>query len=325
MFSTVQDTVLQLLPSRRRNSGSGWISFNAVCCVHRGHNPDSRSRGGLIANTDGTVTYHCFNCQFKVSHRPGWALGYKFRRFLSWLGADENTISRLVIEAVRVRELQGIPELEPEPAATVITPRNMPANLAPLDHDPAALAYVQERKIDWQRYGLMTSSQAEYNLNRRIIIPFTWQDQLIGYSARAWDPAVRPKYHSNYDAGYVYNLDQQLNTAKFVIVTEGPFDAMSINGVAILSNNCSEAQAELIEQLNKEIIVVPDRDRAGQQLISAALDYGWSVSFPVWQETCKDVNEAVVRYGAVFVLKSILAETQTSKLKIILKRKRLYN
>lgn len=47
-MTAVQDAVLQLLPSRRRSSGSGWISFNAVCCVHRGHNPDSRSRGHLL-------------------------------------------------------------------------------------------------------------------------------------------------------------------------------------------------------------------------------------------------------------------------------------
>jgi hypothetical protein len=59
-------------------------------------------------------------------------------------------------------------------------------------------------------------------------------------------------------------------------------------------------------------------------LINDAIEYGWSVSFPVWQETCKDINEAVVKYGQLFVIKSILDAKETGKLKIELK-KRLYN
>ena len=75
----------------------------------------------------------------------------------------------------------------------------------------------------------------------------------------------------------------------------------------------------------REVIVVPDRDRAGVKLIDNAIEYGWSVSFPVWQETCKDINEAVVKYGRLFVLKSIIDAKESSKLKIELMKKRLYN
>jgi DNA primase len=99
---------------------------------------------------------------------------------------------------------------------------------------------------------------------------------------------------------------------------------MSVNGVAILGSECSEPQAEIIDGLAREVIVVADRDRAGTKLITDAIEYGWSVSFPVWQETCKDINEAVVKYGRLFVIKSILAAKETSKLKIELMRKRLY-
>ena len=52
-------------------------------------------------------------------------------------------------------------------------------------------------------------------------------------------------------------------------------------------------------------------------------EYGWSVSYPVWHETCKDVNEAVVKYGKLFVLKAILAGKEISRLKIELKKKKL--
>jgi hypothetical protein len=69
---------------------------------------------------------------------------------------------------------------------------------------------------------------------------------------------------------------------------------------------------------------VADRDRAGTKLINDAIEYGWSVSFPVWQETCKDINYAVVKYGRLFVIKSILDAKETGKLKIELMRKKLY-
>ena len=78
-----------------------------------------------------------------------------------------------------------------------------------------------------------------------------------------------------------------------------------------------------------EVIVVADRDRAGSKLITQAIEYGWSVSFPLWQREgariCKDVSEAVEMYGKLFVLKSIINAKETSKLKIELMRKKLYN
>jgi hypothetical protein len=325
MLTAVQDAVLQLLPTRRRRSPSGWTSFNAVCCHHRGETADTRGRGGLMTNPDGGFSYHCFNCNFKISYRPGWHLGYRFRRWLTWFGADDNLVQRLVIEAVRVKDLVGEVKEQPEAVEVTFRPRSLPDDVRLVDEDPVAVEYCRARAIDLDRYPLLASQRTDHNLNRRVIIPFTWQGNLIGYTSRAWDPQVKPKYYSQYEPNYVYNMDQQQPDSKFVIVTEGPFDAMSIDGVAVLSNECSETQADIIDSLNREIILVPDRDRAGTRLINNALDYGWSVSYPVWHETCKDVNEAVVRYGKLFVLKSVLDSRETGRLKIELKRKRLYS
>ena len=105
---------------------------------------------------------------------------------------------------------------------------------------------------------------------------------------------------------------------------EGPFDAMSVDGVALNGSEVSDQQAELIDRLQREVIVVPDADRAGSKLVDRAIELGWTVSFPVWLETCKDINEAVVKYGKLFVIKAILAARESSKLKIELKKKKLY-
>ena len=330
MLNIISDFIKGILPTKKKTTPSGWTSFNGVCCLHNGESPDTRGRGGLTANPDGSVSYHCFNCNFKASYQPGRHLTFKFRKLLKWLGADDTDIKRLVIEAIRVRELVAPEEVKQEEEEEKIDfkARDLPddaENLVALDYVHPALEYCVARKIDLDKYAFYATRREQYNLHKRIIIPFIWQGKTIGYTARAVEETVKPKYHSNYEPNFVFNTNNQLPDSKFVIVCEGPFDAMSIDGVAVLNNECNETQADIIESLGKEVIVVADRDRAGARMINNALEYGWSVSFPVWLETCKDVNEAVVKYGKLFVLKTILDSKHSSKLKIELMKKRLYN
>ena len=330
MLNIISDFIRSILPVKKKTTPSGWTSFNGVCCPHNGESADARGRGGLTANPDGSVSYHCFNCNFKASYQPGRHLTFKFRKLLKWLGADDTDIKRLVIEAIRVRELVAPEEVKQEEEEEKIDfkARDLPddaENLVALDYVHPALEYCVARKIDLDKYAFYATRREQYNLHKRIIIPFIWQGKTIGYTARAIEENVKPKYHSNYEPNFVFNTNNQLPDSKFVIVCEGPFDAMSIDGVAVLNNECNETQADIIESLGKEVIVVADRDRAGARMINNALEYGWSVSFPVWLETCKDVNEAVVKYGKLFVLKTILDSKHSSKLKIELMKKRLYN
>jgi hypothetical protein len=344
MLNTIQDAVRLILPGKRKtNSSSGWISFNAVCCHHNGESADTRGRGGIMMNSDGGVSYHCFNCNFKASYQPGRHLTYKFRKLLSWLGADDNTVKRLTIDAIRVKELiapEQLVQSEPESEIT-FKARPLPDEAqsfqalntfytlndnqdVPKEWHTAVL-YAASRGVDLSRYEFYWTPETAYNLNKRIIIPFTWNNEPIGYSARSVEDGVKPKYFTQHEPNYVFNVDRQLPTSRFVIVCEGPFDAMAIDGIAILGNEISEHQAEIIDRLGRQVIVVPDTDRPGRKMVDAALEYGWDVSFPVWQESCKDINEAVSKYGKLFVLKSILASVETSKLKIELYKKRIYN
>jgi hypothetical protein len=330
MLNIISDFIRSILPVKKKTTPSGWTSFNSPCCVHNGESPDTRGRGGLTSNPDGSVSFHCFNCNFKASYQPGRHLTFKFRKLLKWLGADDTDIKRLVIEAIRVRELVAPEEVKQEAEEEKIEfkVRELPedaVSLVALDYVHSALEYCVARKIDIDKYAFYATRQEQYNLHKRIIIPFIWQGRTIGYTARAIEENVKPKYHSSYEPNFVFNTNNQLADSKFVIVCEGPFDAMSIDGVAVLNNECNETQADIIESLGREVIVVADRDRAGARMINNAIEYGWTVSFPVWLETCKDVNEAVVKYGRLFVLKTILDAKQTSKLKIELMKKKLYN
>ena len=342
MLNSIQDAVKLILPAKRKtNSTSGWISFMAPCCHHNGESADTRGRGGMILNADGGTSYHCFNCQFKASYVPGRHLTYKFRKLLGWFGASENEIKRLVIDAIRVKDIVSPDTVIEEVEPIDFKPRPLPDEAQDFftlntfytlndDKDVPqgyhnAVLYISNRLIDFQKYPFYWTPETQYNLHKRVIIPFTWKGNIIGYSARAFDDTVKPKYHSNYETNYVFNVDKQKHDSKFVIVSEGPFDAMAVDGVAVLSNECSEIQADIIDSLGREVIVVPDGDKSGKKLIDDALEYGWSVSFPIWQKDYKDVSEAVEKLGKLFVLKSIIEAKETGRLKIELLRKRLYN
>ena len=330
MLNIISDFIKGILPTKKKTTPSGWTSFNAPCCPHNGESADTRGRGGLTANPDGSVSFHCFNCNFKASYQPGRHLTFKFRKLLKWLGADDTDIKRLVIEAIRVRELVAPEEVKAEAEEEKIEfkARDLPEdaeNLVALDYVHPALEYCVTRKIDLDKYAFYATRQEQYNLHKRIIIPCIWQGKTIGYTSRAFTDGVKPKYYSHYEPNFVFNTNNQQPDSKFVIVCEGPFDAMSIDGVAVLNNEVNETQADIIESLGREVIVVADRDRAGAKMLNNAVEYGWSASFPVWQETCKDINEAVVKYGKLFVLKTILDSKESSKLKIELMKKKLYN
>jgi|TARA_R110000803_G_scaffold180135_1_gene242535 hypothetical protein len=341
MLDTIQQAFLQLLPVRRKSTQTGWISFNAVCCTHNGETPDRKGRGGIKTN-DGAVSYHCFNCGYTASFIPGRHLSFKFRKLLSWLGADDLTIRHLVISAIRLKELVAPEELEKAQVEEIkFVARQLPDGSVSLTswmtqmiEDNTCLIppqlsqgveYLNNRCIDTTKYEFYFTDSKSYNYHRRIIIPYYYEGKIVGSSARALDDTVKPKYWSDHPADYVFNLDKQHKDSKFVIVVEGPFDAMSIDGVSIQGSEISDTQAELIDRLQREVVVVPDTDRAGRKLVDRAIELGWTVSYPVWQETCKDLNEAVIKYGKLFVLKSILEARETSRLKIELKKKRLYS
>lgn len=353
MLDSIQQSVLQLIPSKRKTTQNGWISFNAVCCPHNGETRDTRGRGGVIIN-GSAISYSCFNCGYKANYIVGRHLNFKFRKLLTWLGADEATIRRLVIDAVRVKELVEPQSIEIQEQKVEFDERPLPDGSMSISEWASFIAvqspdyvipsqvvdavdYIHNRGIDLnpitKKYEFYLTDTTAYNLHRRIIIPYLHEGKIVGYTARGLDGDIKPKYHASRPSDYVFNLDNQKKDWKFVIVCEGEFDAMSVDGVSVSGFDMSDAQLDQIDALGREVIVVPDfdiktnpdtgkRSWAGRKLVDRAIEAGWSVSFPIWAETEKDINAAVVRYGKLFVLKSILDAKETTKLKIELKKKK---
>jgi len=321
-MQSIEQIVRSHLP-RTKTSGE-WTSHDAVCCAHRGESPDRRGRGGIKFNSDGSFGIHCFNCGFSTGWRPGQLLGFKLKKWLSWLGVDATVIAALNLWCLDQRNDAVIQE-ELERRSVDLKRYALPPNAVPLDQceDARIAQYLTDRGIDIERYPFYYSSERTADLSNRVIVPFYYQRQLVGYTARSIMPTQRVKYYMQADAGnLVFNLDRQNYERRVVVVCEGPFDALSIDGVAVMHNEISSTQAQLIHDLHKQTIIVPDGDAAGFKLIQSALEYEFSVSFPNYLETCKDINEAAVRFGAVYVVKDILANTETNPTRIRLRAKK---
>ena len=123
---------------------------------------------------------------------------------------------------------------------------------------------------------------------------------------------------------YVYGLDEQRHNKVFTIVCEGQIDAIHVEGCALGGSEVSEQQAMLLNKLQKQIIIVPDRDKAGSKLISQAIELGWSVSMPEWSQDISDIGDAVNKYGRLYTLYSIVTGAEESSLKIKLRQKKWF-
>lgn len=320
---TIVDAIYSYLPAKRKNTPSGWTKFNAVCCHNNGTSKDTRQRAGVIKTGEG-LSYHCFNCGYKTSYQPGRHLTRKMRHLMSWLGMPDDLVNKLALEALKIESDQQeiekitIPNFVEKP----LPEESLTVEQAVIKYPEAGISvaeYILSRSLDITDYDFRWSPE----FPDRVIIPFYYQGKIVGYTGRKITEG-KPKYLSEQTPGYVFNLDNQLDTREFVIVVEGPLDAISIDAVAILGADIMDKQALLINRLGKKIIVVPDRDTDGQRTVKAALANGWGVSMPDWPEGVKDTNDAVRKLGKLYTLYSILNSAEFNDLKIQLRMKKWF-
>jgi len=297
---------------------TGWISGNGVCCVHQGNRPDRRKRGGLLI-TDQSVSYHCFNCAYTASWHPGVQLSEKFKKLLTWLHVPDDVITQCVFSAFNLKNQDytgTLPNLAPTffnkdlpPGARLI--KDWAAD--PPDRLAAILEYLIRRGLNTDDYPWYWSDRSGWS--HRLIIPYYYQGRIVGFTARMIGEGPN-KYISESQPGYLFNIDRQTYDRQFVVVCEGQIDAICVDGVAYMGNHISAQQQHQINRLQREVIVVPDRDTTGQMIIDQAVENEWAVSMPDWHAGIKDINDAVLRYGRLYTLWSIYHAREYSRLKI---------
>ena len=316
--------ILSYLPSKHKTTSSGWISFDAPCCIHNGESQDKRSRGGMRQNEDDW-SYHCFNCGFTASFTPGRPVSYKARRFLDWIGVDNVDIERLNLESLKRKSLLDL-----------TTERNQIRQVDVAFEEtavPEGVELIDPSSTDHQRYVDYLSKRnivlaypflvdKQRKPRDRIVIPYTYKGRIVGHTSRYLDDRM-PKFINSQQPGYVFGYDLQKPNWTSAIVVEGIFDALSISALAVMHDEISPQQVQMLKQLKRRIIVVPDQDKAGLRLIDRAVENKFEVSIPDWPDDVKDVNDAVVKYGVTSTLLQIHKNAEKSKIKIEMFKKRL--
>lgn len=315
--------ILSTIPGKKKNTSSGWISFNAICCTHFGHKSDRRSRGGI--KIDGSNwTYHCFNCNYKCNFILGKSISVKARQLLKWCGIDEIEIQRWSLESLQHKDILDF--TKPKQKVKIKFKDHTLPEAELLDKNNTQhkvyVDYITNRGISIDDYPFLITPNESGRMSNRVIIPYTYKNKIVGHTSRFLDNRV-PKYLNEQQQGYVFNIDMQKPDWQVCILVEGIFDALSIDGVAVMHDDISNEQAQLLSTLNRTIIVVPDRDKSGLKLCDRALELGYQVSLPNWDIDVKDTNDAVVKYGKLPTLISILQCATTSKIKIELQRKKI--
>ena len=331
-MNEILSTLLALLPPNRKNTSGGWVSFNAVCCHHKGEKPDSRKRGGVKVDGDAW-TYHCFNCGFKAGWSPGKLLSSNTKSLFKWLGLSDTDVGKLNLVAMKHQE--NMPNVAkvlnfdlkemalPDGTMSVMDWINtgyLPDVADDIGRIVDYIVSIRGMELDW--YNWMWSPAPGYA--DRVLIPFYDNNKIVGYTGRKITDG-KPKYLTESQSGYIFNLDRQDRDRKFIIALEGQFDAIAIDGVAIMTNEPNDTQVARLQATGKEIICVPDRDRPGAKMLKHAIKNNWSVSLPPWGDDVKDVADAVKKYGRLYVLATILHYRVAGEIKINLLKKKLEN
>lgn len=319
---SLYDDIVALVPNGK-TTPNGWVSFNAVCCHHRGEKRDTKRRGGIKRTDDGGATYHCFNCDYKASWRPGRNLGQRMRDLLSWMGATDDQVNRIAFECMKTESGHTASKVIAVPD---FIPRAFPENSQKITEELIlrdervipVVEYLDSRGLSIYEHDFYWSDAGGFK--DRMIIPMTVNHKQVGYIARKITDG-KPKYITEHPAHIVFNLDNQAWENKFVLLFEGSIDALLLGGIATLTNEVSPEQALQINALGKQVIVVPDQDAPGRKLINHAIKNEWSVAFPNWPEDVKDAGDAVSKYGRLTTLISILMNVESNPLKIQLRMK----
>jgi hypothetical protein len=255
----------------------------------------------------------------------GRTISAKTRNLLVWCGIDDQQVKRWSLESLQHKDLIDFTQPAKQKVKIKFNEHKLPDGEIVDNNNPlhkVYAEYLQSRKIDSSDYPFLITPYEKGRMSNRVIIPYTYKNKIVGHTSRFLDNKT-PKYINEQQHGYVFNIDMQKPEWSVCIVTEGIFDALSIDGVAVMHDDINSDQALLLSTLNKQIILVPDRDKTGLALCDRALELGYSVSLPNWDEDVKDVNDAVVKYGKLPTLLSILQCATNSKIKIEMQRKKI--
>ena len=240
-----------------------------ICCpVHGESNPSM----GISAEKQ---VCHCFSCGFKGNF-PWLLFKSQPDRFRSYAEAEEYFDERYELEHHRVSERTlNIPRYETtlKPKITKSGSKEIPLyTIAPFKSGKETYKYFYDRGFDKE-------DVKEFMIGRdlkskTVTIPiFNLEDKLVGvigrYISKNRKHNERYKIYSFERGKLTYPLNKFEPINDTMIIVEGSFDAIRMHKIgykntqAIMSNNMTVEQANLIADLVDTVIYIGDNDKQG--------------------------------------------------------------
>lgn len=304
-------------------NADGWLPILCKVCNDHGH---KGMRGGFLFTSDA-VMYHCFNCAHKAGYSSNQTepLSKKMLTVLKAFSVPDEEIQQLNFQILQRADSLGFNANKKQERAlrTEVQEVHLPKTCIPLkDVDDTnvwkqiAELYLKEiRGIDPTSYPFLlslkefdTTNKTNEKWDKRLIIPCYKNDKLIYYEGRDLTQKAKKKYVGAEvpKSNMMYGFDKlHIDHKKPLFVVEGFFDAFVIDGVAVFGNVIYKEVLYYLNSSPRTKIVIPDRYGDGYKLAEQALNQGWKISTPKIGN-CKDINEAVLKYGKLYVIKSIM-------------------
>jgi hypothetical protein len=313
-----------LLPASPSSRG-----FYPVLCKVCNDHGRKGLRGGFRFDTGGVVGYHCFNCSHAAKFDPdviktkrSKKISHKMRQVLDGFGIPIDEVKEMMFNLLKDAGEVGHTDSDVGVQPTKSIEPNeipLPKHFYRLDEAgpedkwaEIAIDYLEHnRGIDPKGYTYFlcreTGVETIDKWVGRIIIPIYKNGKLIYFQGRAlyndkkkYESPAQPKDCVLY--GYERLFE---HTDMPLYVVEGFFDAYLIDGVAILGKELTEEQAQWLERSKRRKVFIPDRQGGGSKTPALNfIDRGWSISTPDIG-SCKDINDAVMKYGKLYVMKAI--------------------
>lgn len=316
----ILEKIYDILPPDKKQRNNGWIFFSCPVCFLT-ENPDTKHRGNIIFNDD-SCSYNCFNCKFQWNFHLGQYMSKNMTTFLKNC-CNEKDINDLRLMIREYNESITDKPLDYKPIIKKREIRDIPINYKSINESlykgekssslQAVINYIYERNPRLLSWTNLMWSERQYNF----LIPCYEYDNVVGYSLRKLTDDTDSKYIHFIPSGYIFNYDNLLKDRKYEIICEGQTDALAINGVSILSNIFTPDRLKRILPFtkDKEIILLPDRDKSGKKMVKQVLEENlpFSVAFPNWERGIKDAEDAVKKYGRLYTIYSILTSKESNK------------
>ncbi len=316
---TLEEVIRRNVAFPQGETKLGWWPILHQACDHG----RKGARAAFKFEGDAT-TFHCFNCGLASKYDPLESpyLSKNMKQVMSDFFIPEEEYQAVVMQNLAKERgdsnsgaaVQEFKDLEPEEI-------ELPPIFYPLEGASGSWAELaryylrEERSVDPSSYPFMLARKSDQDFLKkwhgRVIIPVYKDGKLIFFIGRDLTGKKQRKYESpsvSRDT-VLYGYDKlYIDRDKPLYIVEGWFDAEAIDGVAIFGNELSETKIRILNKSPRTKVYIPDRYGDGLTGAEQALAAGWSISTPDIG-TCKDMSEAVQKYGKLYVLKTLVDNT----------------